>query len=257
MTSFIKTYWKTLLFFAAAGLIGGFFTGLYLLDSYTEDIRQQITAELNAGAIPADILLGIISAIQAAAYGIFLGAIGIFLGKKIGLWKDEISLTKKPLIITSIIAIIGGMALILPDLLFFGQHSKPIMDSYALKPSIPYMIAAIVYGGIIEEVMLRLFWMSAIAFLLHKLFDKNAEKTSTAVLVTANVIAAVLFAAGHLPATFSMLGSSPMIIFRCFLLNGGFGLLFGYLYRRYGLRYSMICHGGCHIISKLIWIIFV
>ena len=50
---------------------------------------------------------------------------------------------------------------------------------------------------------------------------------------------------------------TPMIIFRCFLLNGGFGLLFGWLYRKYGLRYAMIAHGGCHVVSKLIWILFV
>ena len=257
MPNFIKSYWKTLLFFVIAGLLGGFFTGFYLLNSYTEDIRQQVIESLNAGAIPAELLLGLISAMQAAAYGLILGVIGILLGKKTGLWKDEISITKKPLIITIIIAIIGGLALILPDLLFFGPHSQPIMDSYAIKPSVSYIIASIIYGGIIEEVMLRLFMMSAVAFLLHKVFGKNTEKPGTAILAAANIVAAVLFAAGHLPATFIMLGNSPMIIFRCFLLNGGFGLLFGYLYRKYGLRYSMICHGGCHIISKLIWIIFI
>lgn len=257
MTNFIKTYWKSLLFFVTAGLLGGFFTGLYLLDSYTEDIRQQMIAELNAGAIPVEILLGITSALQAAGYGLFLGAIGIVLGKKTGLWRDETSITKKPLIITMIGAFFGGMVLILSDLLFFGQYSQPIMDSYAIKPAIPYLIASIVYGGIIEEVMLRLFMMSAIAFLLHKIFGKKTEKPNTGILVAANIVAAVLFAAGHLPATFSMIGSSPMIIFRCFLLNGGFGLLFGFLFRKYGLRYSMICHGGCHIISKLIWILWV
>ena len=39
--------------------------------------------------------------------------------------------------------------------------------------------------------------------------------------------------------------------------NGGIGLLFGLLYRKYGLRYAMIAHGGCHVVSKLIWILFV
>ena len=73
----------------------------------------------------------------------------------------------------------------------------------------------------------------------------------------ANVMAAILFATGHLPATAVMMGITPMILFRCFLLNGGFGLLFGWLYRKYGLRYAMLAHGGCHVISKLIWILFI
>ena len=119
------------------------------------------------------------------------------------------------------------------------------------------MLAAVTYGAVIEEVMLRLFFMSLIAFLLHKLFGKKDEYPTTSVLIAANVIAALLFAAGHLPATVLLMGSSSILIFRCFLLNGGLGLLFGYLYRKYGLRYAMIAHGGCHMVSKVIWILFI
>nr|MBE6545020.1 CPBP family intramembrane metalloprotease [Oscillospiraceae bacterium] len=131
------------------------------------------------------------------------------------------------------------------------------MNSYAAKPTIPYLLATVTYGAIIEEVMLRLFWMSLIAFLLHKLFGKKHNKPTVVILIVANVVASILFAAGHLPANASLFGLTPMIIVRCFLLNGGLGLLFGRLYRKYGLRYSMIAHGGCHIVSKLIWILFI
>ena len=48
MIRFIKAYWKTLLFFAVIGLLGGFFTGIYMLDSYPADIKQQLLDELNA-----------------------------------------------------------------------------------------------------------------------------------------------------------------------------------------------------------------
>ena len=149
------------------------------------------------------------------------------------------------------------MVLILSDLLFFGKYSEIIMNSYSAKPTISYLIASVIYGGVIEEVMLRLFWMTLVAFVLHKLFGKKHDKPTIAILIVANVIAALLFAAGHLPATAQLMGLTPMIIVRCFLLNGGLGLLFGWLYRKYGLRYSMIAHGGCHIVSKLIWILFI
>lgn len=252
MKAFIHKYWKTLLFFAVVGLVGGFFTGIYMLDSYPAQMQQEILAQgLTATT------LGLVSAMQSAGYGIVLGAAGIFLGKKTGLWKDENSVTGKPLRITAAIAVIGGFALILPDLLFFGKYVPMIMDSYAVKPTVPYMLAAVLYGGVIEEVMLRLFMMSLVAFLLHKLFGKKTETPATGILIAANVIAALLFAAGHLPATAMTMGITPMILFRCFLLNGGFGLLFGWLYRKYGLRYAMLAHGGCHIISKLIWILFI
>lgn len=252
MKLFLKTYGKTLLFFAIVGLAGGFFTGLYLLDSYPAEMSQQLLAQ---GITPP--ILGIVSAVQAAGYGLILGAAGIFLGKKTGLWKDERSLERKPLILTAVVSVVGGLCLILPDILFFGKYSQPILDSYAVKPTIVYMLAAVLYGGVIEEVILRLFMMSLIAFLLHKLFGKKTENPTTGVLIVANVIAAILFAAGHLPTTAQLMGLTPMILFRCFLLNGGFGLLFGYLYRKYGLRYAMLAHGGCHVVSKLIWIFFI
>jgi intracellular septation protein A len=193
--------------------------------------------------------------VQAAGYGLVLGAVGILLGKKTGLWKDERKLEKKPLILTAIVAILGGMLLILSDLLFFGNYSDAIRESYAVKPTVTYILAAVVYGGVIEEVMLRLFFMSLLAFLLQKLFRKGSG--TTGLLIAANLIAALLFAAAHLPATAMLMGLTPMILFRCFLLNGGLGLLFGWLYRKFGLRYAMLAHAGCHVVSKLIWILFV
>ena len=259
MKQFLKAYRKTLVFFALVGLIGGFFTGLYVLDSYPADLRQQLVDELNAsglGNFPTGIVMGLITSLQAAGYGLVLGAAGIWLGKKTGLWKGETAIESKPLAVTILVAAIGGLALILPDLLFFGPHIPAILDSYAVKPTATYMLAAILYGGVIEEVMLRLFWMSLVAFLLHKLFGKRNAQPTTGILIAANIVAALLFAAGHLPATLVLLGDSPLIIFRCILLNGGFGLLFGWLYRNYGLRYAMLTHGGCHLVSKLIWILF-
>ena len=260
MKNFLKNYWKTLLFFAVAGLVGGFCTGLFLLDSYPAQIKQQLLGELDAaglGAFPVDLLLGVVTAFQAAGYGLVLGAAGIFLGKKVGLWRDERTLEKKKLVVTAIAAVVGGALLILPDLLVFGKYSQTVMDSYAAKPTAVYILGCVVYGGVIEEVMLRLFMMSLAAFLLHKLFGKGQKTPSTAVLVVANVISALLFAAGHLPATVILLGSTPLIIFRCFLLNGAFGMLFGWLYRKCGLRYAMLAHAGCHVVSKLIWIFFI
>ncbi len=252
MKNFLHTYWKTLLFFAVVGLFGGFFTGIYLLDSYPTEMQQQILAQGITEPI-----LGLATAVQSAGYGIVLGALGIWLSQKVGLWKDEKTITRKSLLVSLLIAVVGGLAMILLDMLFFGQYSEAIINSYATKPTIPYILASVTYGAVIEEVMLRLFTMSLVALLLHKLFGKKQDKPTIAILIASNVITAVLFAVGHLPATFILLGNSPLIIFRCLLLNGGIGLLFGYLYRKYGLRYAMIAHGGCHVVSKLIWILFV
>lgn len=252
MKAFIKNCWKTLLFFAVVGLIGGYTVGLYQLDSYPEEMKQELYAQgLN------DTLLGLVTAVQSAGYGLFLGAAGIWLGKKVDLWKDERHITKKPLLAAIIIAVIGGLALILPDLLIFGKYEPALLDMYAVKPTVPFLLATVTYGAVIEEVMLRLFMMSLVAFVLHLLFERKRDGVSTAVLVAANVTSALLFAAGHLPGNDMMFGLTPVIVLRCMLLNGVFGLAFGWLYRKFGLRYAMIAHGGCHVVSKLIWILFI
>lgn len=251
MKKFLKTYWKTLAFFAVMGLVGGFCVGLYLMDSYPAEIVRQL---LDQGF--TSIRLGAVTAIQSAGYGLFWGAVGIFFAKKVGLWKDEVKFGKTPVLAAVIVSVIGGLAMILPDVFFFGNYSQAIRDSYLVKPTLVFILGAVVYGGVIEEVMLRLFLLSGIAFVLHRLFGKGREKPSTGILVTANIISALLFAAGHLPATAVLMGLTPMILVRCFLLNGGIGLLFGWLYRKYGLRYAMLAHAGCHVVSKAIWILF-
>lgn len=251
MKNFVKKYWTTLLFFVVIGLIGGFCVGLYALESYPAEMREQILAQ----SMTAEVL-AVVSAIQSAGYGLLLGVAGILLAKKVGLWKDETHFEKKPLMFALIVSVVGGLAMILLDLVWFGNYAQAIRDSYLVKPTAAYMIGTVTYGAVIEEVMLRLFMMSLIAFVLHCIFERKREETAVWVLVAANIISALLFAAGHLPTTAIVLGLSPMILVRCFLLNGGIGLLFGWLYRKYGLRYAMIAHGGCHIVSKAIWILF-
>ena len=251
MKPFLNSHGKTLLFFTVIGFVGGFGVGLYLLDAYPAEMTQQM---LSQGMTP--MLLALITAVQSALYGLVLGAAGIRLAEKTGLWRNERTIGGKPLLWAIAVSLIVGMSLILPDVLYFGKYVPAIAESYAVKPTIPYLVATVTYGAVIEEVMLRLFWMSLIAFALWKLFQRKRELPSSAVLASANIIAALLFAAGHLPTTFVTLGDSPLIILRCFLLNGVFGLAFGWLYRKYGLRYAMIAHGGCHVVSKLIWIVF-
>ena len=252
MKHFVKSYWKVLVFFTLAGLLGGFFVGFYLLDSYPADVVQEI---LDQGFTP--LLMAIITAAQAAGYGLVLGALGILMAKKVGLWRDELNLNRQSLTAVLAVSVVGGCALILLDIFFFGNYSDYIRDSYLVKPTPVFILGALLYGGVIEEVMLRLFLMSLIALILHAIFGRGRKEVSTPVIIWANIIAALLFAAGHLPSTAVMMGITPIILFRCFLLNGGIGLLLGRLYRKHGIASAMAAHAGCHAVSKLIWILFI
>jgi membrane protease YdiL (CAAX protease family) len=67
----------------------------------------------------------------------------------------------------------------------------------------------------------------------------------------ANVLAAVLFGLGHLPATAALAPLSGALVVRAIVLNGAAGLVFGELYRRYGLEWAMTSHFGVDIVAHV------
>jgi membrane protease YdiL (CAAX protease family) len=249
MKELIKNNLKYLIFIAIFGLVGGYFTAVYTISTLSQDIIEEALAEI--GSI--DLLIVIIT-LQSIGYALILGIIGKILAKQIGLW-SKFTFDKKGNVELTIVALLGGAAFILIDYFFFADFSEVIKNSYALKPTIEYIIASITYGAVVEEVMLRLFLMSCIAWIIQKICKREAMNDK--IIIIANVISALLFAAGHLPATIITIGITPMILIRCFVMNGAFGLLFGRLYRKYGIHYAMLAHGGVHIVSKLIWILFI
>ncbi len=240
---------KFVIFLFVFGLVGGYFTSLYSIEIMDSTLLEETVTQV--GSIENIIL---ISTVQSLLYAVVLGLIGKIISEKIGLWREFI-LEAKPLIYTAIASLVGGAFFILADVLVFAEFIPPVLDSYALKPTLNYIIGSITYGGVVEEIMLRLFLMSLIALIISRLSkDKTPNDTH---FITANIIAAVLFASAHLPATVMSIGIAPIIIFRCFIMNGAFGLIFGRMYRKHGIGYAMLTHAGVHIISKLIWIFFI
>jgi hypothetical protein len=236
--------------------IGGYFTGKYAYASYTEDVQQLILSQV--GSVQN---LALVSLVQSVMYAVFCALIGYFLAENIGLMKPlkyEKETLKKTVIITLFCGILFGL-----DYWTFGKALPEVAATYESEITIRSFdnwMASIFYGGVVEELLLRLFCMSLVAFLIWKLFFRKYGKNEIpeGVFIAANLISAMTFAAGHLPTTISMFGGlTPLIVFRCFLLNGGLGLVFGWLYRKYGIQYSFIGHMGAHIISKTIWLLFV
>lgn len=231
--------------------VGGYFTLTYQLDLLDSVVLE--TAIAQVGSME---MVMLITVIQTISYALFCGFFGYILAQKTGLMKP-IRFAAPALVRTLLISIAGGMVFSL-DYWTFGAWIPGIREAVMTGVTLDALIASILYGGVIEEVMLRLFMMSLIAWIVWKMFFRKYESAPTSVIITANVIAALLFAAGHLPATVMTFGSlTAPILLRCFLLNGGFGLLFGWLYRRDGIQYAMVSHMIFHIVSKLIWFLFV
>ena len=246
-------YKKPLLFVLALvpiALVGGYFTGVYGWDELTDDMKSLIMAQTGNNLS----LYYLITTLQALLYALIFGLFGYILSEKTGLMKP-VRFGKKPVLITIGMTLFTGLVLC-TDLFYFRNHIPQVAEIYQGKPSFAYWMASVLYGGVIEEVLLRLFMMSLIAWLAWKIFFRREATPPTGVIIAANIAAALLFAAGHLPSTMQMFGEiTPMILLRCFLLNGAGGLVFGYLYRKYGIQYSMTAHAGAHIVWKILWII--
>ena len=253
MTASLNRFKKPLLFALALvpiAIVGGYFTGVYGWAELTDEVKSQILAQIGNDQD----LYYLITTLQTLLYALLFGFFGYILSDKTDLMKP-VRFEKKPVMVTLGMTLFTGLVLC-TDLFYFRNRIPQVAAMYQGKPSFAYWMASVLYGGVIEEVLLRLFMMSLIAYLAWKLFFRREEKPPVGVIIAANILAALLFAVGHLPSTLQMFGEiTPMILLRCFLLNGAGGLVFGYLYRKYGIQYSMLAHAGAHIVWKIIWII--
>ena len=228
-------------------LVAGYFLTASQLEILDEAILAPALEQLGSIWV-----LVAITMVQAMGYAAVCGFFGCLLANSLGLWKP-IRFEKASLLKALGLSIVGGMIFSL-DKWTFGRWIPEVGASYDAPITLNNWLGSVLYGGVVEELMLRLFFMSLLAWLIWKMFFRQEETVPVKVLVAANVAAALLFAAGHLPGTLVLFGElTPMILLRCFLLNGSFGLLFGYLYRKFGIQYAMVSHAMFHIVSKLIW----
>ncbi len=122
----------------------------------------------------------------------------------------------------------GVILLLLESFLFLPRLPGLAHAPTATAPLWQKFLASF-YGGITEELLIRLFLFSLLAWLLGKVWHTQAGLPTLGALWAANVIVALLFGLLHLPATAALLPLTTLVITRALLLNGLAGLAFGYL----------------------------
>lgn len=250
----MKTWKKALLFalcLLPVGLIGGWFVADMTLAAVDPVLLEE--AVRSAGSLE---VVKAVSVASSVLYAVVLGFFGYILSEKIGLMRP-FRFEKATLIRVLLISAACGAVFSL-DAWTFGHWIPQLKVSYAAAGSFDagVWIASILYGGVVEEVMMRLFLMSGLSLLGWKLFFRREAAVPVKVLAAANILSALAFAAGHLPVTAQTFGGlTPLLIFRCFLMNGAAGLLFGRFYRKYDIQYAMLAHMLFHLVSRTIWLI--
>lgn len=252
----LKKFKKPLIFalvLLPIALIGGFFTSIYLEETYDPAMLSEMLVQAGISDI---IILHIITAVQTAGQIMLMGFFGYILAEKTGLLKS-FKINKSGLIPTIVLTVIGSIIFIALEYGVFANIIPEIAALYEAKPTIAYMISCLTYGGVLEEIMMRWFLLSLLAFIIWKLFFRKEEAVPKGVMIGVNIVVALLFAAGHLPTTAMTMGITPLILVRCFSLNSLAGLICGHLYMKHGIQYAMLSHAGFHILWKIFWILFI
>ncbi len=246
----LKNALRTYLAILPFAVIGGITVGMYTFEHSTPEVVEAVIGQL--GSYQALIA---VTMIQTLVYSLFGWVVGYFIMERLGLIKSfrfEKTVLAK---VCPVIAILG--LAFAADYFIMGRLIPEVAADYEKGISVAYFISSLTYGGVIEEILLRWFFMGLIALILVMIFARKKDKREIPswIFIMANVIAALVFSAGHLPATQMFFGRiTGLILLRCFLLNGSFALFFGRWLRKYGIQYAMLGHFGIHFISKIILI---
>jgi membrane protease YdiL (CAAX protease family) len=188
--------------------------------------------------------------------------IGLHLARKIGLglpilerWLEGEEATKYINSILGIsvrLGILAGILIIGIDYLFSLLGATINVTQNSINPPAWQGFLASFYGGINEEILLRLFVMTLIAWIIFKFKKTDDKKPTCAGMWIAIVLAAVIFGAGHLPAVMAITTLTPLIIVRTIVLNAVGGIIFGWLYWKKGLESAMVSHFSADIVLHVI-----
>jgi len=217
---------------------------------------------------PLPVLL-VIQTVQNAILFAIMIFLGMLLAKRIGLGTpildsvsqgESVSDKFRAILPTSIgLGVIAGLLIIGLDVFVFQSAmlnelgDKADALAQTAHPAAWKGFLASFYGGIAEEIQLRLLVMSLIAWLGSFISKTSEGKPTVAIFWIANILAAILFGLGHLPATANIIPLTPLVITRAILLNGVGGVIFGWLYWKRGLESAMIAHFSTDIVLHVLF----
>ncbi len=150
-------------------------------------------------------------------------------------------------------AVTGAVgAALLAAVLTVAQRWLPAPRSALPAPAWWQGLLASFYGGITEEVLVRLGLMTVLAFGLSRVWHDGAGRPTAAAMWASVAGAALLFGAGHLPAAGQIYPLTPTVIAYIVAGNAALGLVFGWLYWRRGLGAAMIAHFSADLVLHVV-----
>jgi membrane protease YdiL (CAAX protease family) len=189
-----------------------------------------------------------------------LAYLGLRISKKIELEPTPVlsgkTSLKEYLTISVVSGIAVGVSIVLLNLLLKSIFVFPDLGAGTGNPGALVGFLASFYGGIGEEVLLRLFFVPFLCLLIigaMKLLRlAKSWKYTDNIMWISVVIAAIVFGLGHLPGTAMIMAITFPVVLRAVLLNGIGGVVFGWLFFRKGLEFAMISHFSADLVLHVV-----
>ncbi len=222
--------------------------------------------------LPLPLLLIVQVASQVVLFAILI-AVGLLLAGQVGLgaplladWLkgEPVAKRLKALLLPSVLwGVLGTAVVALADVLLFAPRVQAMalaagihLPANANPPAWQGLLAAL-YGAINEEIMLRLFFMTLLVWLFSRFWHTSDRLPTAGAVWTGNLLAAVVFGLGHLPATQALgLPINALVVTRAIALNALPGIIFGYLYWKRGFASGMLAHFSGDIVLHVILPLF-
>ena len=204
---------------------------------------------------PVMMVLTIAQNLVLFAVVIFLG---LLLSKQIGMGlpilknvlegKNQTKELKSILIPSIGLGLVAGVLMVLLAIPF----NIPELNNSELSIPPWKALLASFYGGIGEEVLLRLFLVSLFVWLTFKIKKTKDGLPTDFGIWFSIILAAIIFGLGHLPATSQIVPLTGLVVIRAIVLNGVAGIAFGWLYWKKGLESAIIAHFSTDIVLHII-----
>ncbi len=109
------------------------------------------------------------------------------------------------------------------------------------------------YGGINEELLMRFFLLSGSLWLVTRIWHAPSGAPLLTTFWIVNILVAIIFGLGHLPAMKGIAELTPLIISRTILLNSVAGIVFGWIFWHYGLVAAMASHFAADMVLHVVF----
>jgi hypothetical protein len=228
--------------------------GVAAVVPYSLSLQPGAAAQMPLG------LVWILTLLQNAVLFSIAIAVGLWAGERVGVGSPRLrrlvdgdaeawAAFRGSLPLSIGLGVAAGVLVLLVDVLVFLPLSPSSLQAGTAPPAWQGLLASF-YGGISEELLMRLGLMTLLMWLFSRLTRRPGA--SPAIGWAANVGAALLFGAGHLPATAAITTLTGIVIIRALVLNGLVGVVCGWLYWKRGLYLAMIAHFSADIVLHVV-----